>query len=96
MEMDTVPRVEPVGDDVLRVAAHLELDDALKELESLHPRGSKIVELRFYGGLSIPEAASVLEISERTVQREWRLARAWLRQQLGGDEPCWIPSASSG
>ena len=62
------------------------LDDALKDLAKLDPTQSQIVELRFFGGLTVEEVAEVLEISPRTVKREWRLARAWLRHQLGNGE----------
>ena len=62
------------------------LDDALKDLAKLDPTQSQIVELRFFGGLTVEEVAEVLEISPRTVKREWRLARAWLRHQLGDSE----------
>ena len=62
------------------------LDDALKDLAKLDSTQSQIVELRFFGGLTVEEVAEVLEISPRTVKREWRLARAWLRHQLGDSE----------
>jgi RNA polymerase sigma factor (TIGR02999 family) len=58
------------------------VDDALKSLETLDPRKGRIVELRFFGGLSTEETAEVLEISTRTVEREWSLARAWLLLEL--------------
>ena len=58
------------------------LDDALKELAITRPQHSRIVELRFFGGLSIPETAEALGISHATVEREWSLARAWLRREL--------------
>lgn len=58
------------------------LDDALKDLGAFDPRQSQIVELRFFGGLTVEEVAEVLEISPRTVKREWRLARAWLRREI--------------
>jgi RNA polymerase sigma factor (TIGR02999 family) len=60
----------------------LALDDALKTLEEIDPRQSRIVELRFFGGLEIDETAEVLGISPATVGREWRMARAWLYQEL--------------
>jgi RNA polymerase sigma factor (TIGR02999 family) len=64
------------------------LDDALAALAGFDPRKSKLVELRFFGGLSAEETAEVMGISTRTVEREWRLARAWLRRELnrGGDD----------
>jgi len=54
------------------------LDDALNELESFDPQQVRIVELRFFGGLTIPETAHALNISESTVKREWQIAKAWL------------------
>lgn len=58
------------------------LDEALKELERLDPRQSRIVELRFFGGLSIEETAEVVNISPATVKREWVTAKLWLRRQM--------------
>ncbi|MEW6126895.1 MAG: sigma-70 family RNA polymerase sigma factor [Acidobacteriota bacterium] len=74
-------------DDALGVgneqtAEVLALDDALHALEKLDPRKSQIVELRFFGGLSVEETAEVLKISERTVMREWEKARVWLYREL--------------
>lgn len=60
----------------------LALDDALTALAELDERRSRIVELRFFGGLSLEETAEVLHISPRTVAREWRLAQAWLYREL--------------
>jgi RNA polymerase sigma factor (TIGR02999 family) len=62
------------------------VDDALKELEAWDPRKGRIVELRFFGGLSIDETAEVLKISSTTVQREWRAAKAWLHSTIGQRE----------
>lgn len=56
----------------------LALDDALKFLENVDPQKSKIVELRYFGGLSIEETAEVLDVSPRTVRREWQRSKAWL------------------
>ncbi len=58
------------------------LDDALKDLMSLDARQSQIVELRFFGGLTNEEVGEVLQVSPRTVKREWRMAKAWLRREL--------------
>jgi RNA polymerase sigma factor (TIGR02999 family) len=58
------------------------LDEALDSLAKLDARQAKVVELRFFGGLSIEEAAEVLKVSEGTVRRDWSLARAWLRRQI--------------
>jgi RNA polymerase sigma-70 factor (ECF subfamily) len=62
------------------------LDDALKELAAFDERQSKIVELRFFGGLNLEETAEALKISARTVQREWSLAQAWLYRELNRGE----------
>jgi RNA polymerase sigma-70 factor (ECF subfamily) len=60
----------------------LRLDEALERLVKLDPRQSRIVELRFFGGLSVEEAAEFLKISPKTVKRDWSMARAWLRGEL--------------
>jgi len=61
------------------------LEDALKRLASFEARQSEIVELRFFGGLSVDETAEVLKVSPRTVMREWNFARAWLRKEMTGN-----------
>ena len=61
------------------------LEDALKRLASIEARQSEIVELRFFGGLSVEETAEVLKVSQRTVMREWNFARAWLRKEMTGN-----------
>jgi RNA polymerase sigma-70 factor (ECF subfamily) len=58
------------------------LDDALKALEAFDPRKAQIIELRFFGGLSVDETAEVLKVSVETVARDWRLAKSWLRREL--------------
>ena len=70
-----------------RVDTLVALDDALTELAELNPRLGQIVEYRFFGGLKEVEIASVLDVSERTVQREWRKARAWLARALSEPTP---------
>jgi RNA polymerase sigma factor (TIGR02999 family) len=60
------------------------LDRALTKLATLDERQARVVELRYFGGLSIAEAAEVLGISHATVEREWKTARLWLRRELGG------------
>ena len=60
------------------------LDEALQSLAAIDPRKSRIVELRFFGGLSVDETAEVLKVSARTVIREWSLAQAWLYRELTG------------
>ena len=59
-----------------------DLDEALQRLTVLDPRQGQLVELRFFGGLSIEEAAEVMKLSPATVKREWSSARAWLRREL--------------
>jgi len=63
----------------------LELNDALEKLAEFDPRKARIVELRFFGGLEVEETAKFLNLSETTVTREWRMARAWLHKELIGD-----------
>jgi len=58
------------------------LDDALKALAALDPRKSAVVELRFFGGLSVEETAEVLKVSPETVMRDWKFAKSWLRREL--------------
>lgn len=65
------------------------LDDALRDLAELNPQHSQIIELRFFGGMTNEEVAEVLDVSERTVKREWRMARAWLRRTI-------FPNGSAG
>jgi RNA polymerase sigma-70 factor (ECF subfamily) len=60
------------------------LDDAMSALAQIDPRKAQIVEMRFFGGLSVPETAEVLRISPVTVKREWRTAKAWLYRELSG------------
>ncbi len=60
------------------------LDDALKTLATVDERKSRVVELRFFGGLSVEETATVLSISPDTVMRDWKLAKAWLMRELRG------------
>ena len=60
------------------------LDEALEHLARLSSRQSQIVELRYFGGLTVDEVARVLRISPKTVKRDWSLARAWLRRETGG------------
>ncbi|HKQ80028.1 MAG TPA: sigma-70 family RNA polymerase sigma factor [Blastocatellia bacterium] len=75
---------------VERTADLVALDDALTSLAAVAPRKVQIVELRYFGGLSIEEAAEVLGVSSPTVQREWRAAKAWLYRAISeriSDEP---------
>jgi len=68
--------------DVDRAPDLVALDDALKRLAESDPDRAKLVELRFFGGLSHPEIAEVLGVSTSTIERQWRLARAWLYKAL--------------
>lgn len=61
----------------------LALDEAVTELQRQDPRAGRVVELKLFAGLRVKEIAAVLEVSERTVKRDWRLGRAWLQRQLG-------------
>lgn len=62
------------------------VDDALKRLEALDPQQGKLVELRFFGGLSIKETADIIGVSPATVKREWAIARAWLQREITAGE----------
>jgi RNA polymerase sigma factor (TIGR02999 family) len=64
------------NDEIIR------LDDALEALAKLDPRKAEVVELRFFGGLSVEEAAEVLKISTQSVMRDWKLARSWLAREM--------------
>jgi len=61
------------------------LDDALEALAKFDERKSRVVELRFFGGLSVEETAAVLKVSVDTVMRDWRLAKAWLQAEMRGE-----------
>ena len=61
------------------------VDEALSRLAALDPRKSQIVELRYFGGLSVEESAELLGLSSRTIKREWRWAKAWLYRELAGE-----------
>jgi RNA polymerase sigma factor (TIGR02999 family) len=63
------------------------LDDALTSLASVDQRKSQVVELRFFGGLSVQETAEVLKVSEETVKRDWRLAKLWLLREMSSGQP---------
>ena len=63
----------------------IRLDDALQALAALDDRKSRVVELRFFGGLSVEESAEVLQVSPETVMRDWKMARAWLYRELTRD-----------
>ena len=79
----------PVASDVLDLASDENLEDvvalkdAIDRLEAEDPRAATVTRLRFYAGLTVGETAAAMEVSERTVMREWSYARAWLRDALG-------------
>lgn len=77
VSLDVAPTISTRMDNSL-----LELDEALTELEEFDTRQCRIVELRYFSGLTIEEAAEVLDISPATVKREWAIARAWLYQKI--------------
>jgi RNA polymerase sigma factor (TIGR02999 family) len=68
-----------------RAAELVRLDEALDQLAKLDPRKSRVVELRYFGGLSLEETAEVLEVSPMTVRRDWRAAKAWLYKAVNGE-----------
>jgi RNA polymerase sigma factor (TIGR02999 family) len=68
-----------------RAAELVALDEAMNELAALDPRRSRVVELRYFGGLSVEETAEVLNISPETVMRDWKRAKAWLFTELSDD-----------
>lgn len=74
--------VEPGHERELDVLA---LDDALKRLAEMDERQAKVVEMRFFGGLSVEQTADMLNVSPRTVEQDWRMARAWLKRELSED-----------
>ena len=77
---------EPAGPSAF--ADVLDIDAALTRLTKLDPDQGQVVELRFFGGLSVEETAHVLHRSTRTIKREWRLAKAWLHRELRRDAEC--------
>ena len=80
--LDEAPEVAETGH-----AEMIAVDDALKALALVDERKAKVVELRFFGGLSVEETAEVLKVSPDTVARDWRLAKAWLRREMSGETP---------
>lgn len=65
-----------------RAAQLVELDEAMQTLHKIYPRRSQVVELRYFGGLNNREASEVLKVSEATIERDWRFAKAWLYREL--------------
>ena len=76
VDLDRIETGDPFGVDLLA------MDQALEQLAAIDARQARIVELRYFAGLSIPETAEALDVSESTVTREWRMARAWLKRAL--------------
>lgn len=74
---------EIAGNDSQKSAEVLALDQALDDLARVDARKARVIELRFFGGLSVEETAEVLQISPQSVMRDWKLARAWLVRELG-------------
>ena len=81
-DRDAKPGVRPVEETSLDAVDVIALDDALARLAVLDPQKARLVDLRYFAGLSIPEAAEVLGVSTATVGREWAVARMWLRREL--------------
>lgn len=79
VNLDEIPDVSSTRDREL-----VAIDDALHRLAELDPRKAKVIELRFFGGLSVEETAAVLKISGQSVMREWRLAKSWLMREIDG------------
>jgi RNA polymerase sigma factor (sigma-70 family) len=72
-----------VHDELRRIARqHVELDDALNALAAVDLRKSQVIEMRYFGGLSVEETADALRVSPGTVMRDWRLAKVWLLREL--------------
>jgi RNA polymerase sigma factor (TIGR02999 family) len=78
---DALPAPPEVGDDLLA------LDEALGKLAAEDPEAAAVVKLRYFAGLSVEEAAQALDMSRASAYRHWTFARAWLLNELGGDEP---------
>jgi len=79
IHLDDVAQMDLSRKDDRRLIA---LNDALDELTKVDPRKARVVELRYFGGLNVPDTAAVLKVSEETVTRDWRLARGWLLTQI--------------
>jgi RNA polymerase sigma-70 factor (ECF subfamily) len=81
-----VPLDEEAVGNPSRGVELLALDDALVLLSQIDPRKGRVVELRYFGGLSVEESAEVLRVSPETVKRDWKLAKAWLLRELSGEK----------
>jgi RNA polymerase sigma factor (TIGR02999 family) len=83
MEHSTPVKLDNIPDlGAQRGAELIALDDALNVLAQMNPRHARVVELRFFGGLSVEETARALDISPQSVMRDWKLAKAWLMREL--------------
>ncbi len=78
---------ELAAPDTSRAADICALDDALGTLASVDPRRAQVVELRFFGGLTVEETAQAMSVSPQTVMRDWQVARAWLAREVRGSAP---------
>jgi RNA polymerase sigma factor (TIGR02999 family) len=87
VDLDQIPDISSRRDPEL-----IAIDEALEALAQLDPRKAKVIELRFFGGLSVEETAEVLKVHEQTVLRDWRLARVWLMREMSGQRQ---PSSKS-
>ncbi len=76
VNLDQIPDLSGRGSELIA------LDDALNTLAQMDPRKARVIELRFFGGLSVEETAEVLKISPQSVMRDWKLAKAWLKREL--------------
>jgi len=81
VSLDEALTVSPDTNDEM-----ISVDEALHRLEAMDPRKAQVVELRFFGGLSVEETAEALQVSEETVFRDWRLAKVWLLRELSREE----------
>jgi RNA polymerase sigma factor (TIGR02999 family) len=86
-ERARVPLDQALADFEERGLDVIALHETLEHLARAHPRQAQVVDLRFFGGLSVPEVAAALGVSDTTVEGDWRFARAWLRGRLGGTGP---------
>lgn len=84
VSLDAAPEVAPADGGAVDT---LVLTDALSALARLDERRARVVEMRFFGGLTVDEIAEVLGVSKTTVESDWRSARAWLKVRLAGEEP---------
>jgi RNA polymerase sigma-70 factor, ECF subfamily len=84
-----LPRVElneELDASQMRGRELISLDDSLQALAQIDPRKARVIELRFFGGLSVEETAEVLKISSQSVMRDWKLAKAWLSREMGAKQ----------